>query len=148
MEDEDMTLDIKNFLLSITLFSLVITVLMGATVNLVLEYQNMGYTVDIDTSQAAVFDQAAAINNQTTKMQALVSSSPSNLLSVVSSFLYGAWSALLTTFDSLSLSTSLVLAAGSVLGVPQVIISFIIIGITLSLLFAVIYLLFAGGGQQ
>lgn len=143
-----MTLDIKNFLLSITLFSLVITVLMGATVNLVLEYQNMGYTVDIDTSQAAVFDQAAAINNQTTKMQALVSSSPSNLLSVVSSFLYGAWSALLTTFDSLSLSTSLVLAAGSVLGVPQVIISFIIIGITLSLLFAVIYLLFAGGGQQ
>jgi len=143
-----MTLDIKNFLLSITLFSLVITVLMGATANLVLEYQNMGYTMDIDTSQAAVFDQAAAINNQTTKMQALVSSSPSNLLSVVSSFLYGAWSALLTTFDSLSLSTSLVLAAGSVLGVPQVIISFIIIGITLSLLFAVIYLLFAGGGQQ
>jgi len=142
-----MTLDIKNFLLSITLFSLVITVLMGATVNLVLEYQNMGYTMDIDTSQAAVFDQAAAINNQTTKMQALVSSSPSNLLSVVSSFLYGAWSALLTTFDSLSLSTSLVLAAGSVLGVPQVIISFIIIGITLSLLFAVIYLPFVGGGQ-
>jgi hypothetical protein len=139
---------IEVYLLSIVLFSLVVTVLFGATANLVLEYNNMGYAMNIDQSQSAVFDKAAAINNQTTRMQGLVSSSPSNLLSVVSSFLYGAWSALLTTFDSLSLASSLVLAASSVLGVPPVIASFIIVAITLSLLFSIIYLLFAGGAPQ
>jgi hypothetical protein len=136
---------IESIMIIILLFSLVVTVFMGVATDLAVQYTNMGTPIALDNSTSALFDQSQAINNQTQKLQTALSSSPNNAIEVINSFLYGAWSALLMTFDTLALATSQVIAAAAILGLPPAITGFVIVAISLTLIFTLIYIAFRVG---
>ncbi len=137
---------LENILISLMLFSVVVVVFMGVVGDLTLQYTSMGYPMSIDASQTKIFDQSEGINNQTLKMQELISKKPANALQAIDAFLYGGWSALLTTLDSLSMAGTIIGAAATTLNLPAPIVGFLIVVITLTILFTIIYVLFSVGG--
>lgn len=140
-----MAIRIESWLIGIALFSLVVTVLMGAVGNLSAEYANMGYPQNLDTSQTTIFDKSAEINELTEELQNQITATSSNPISIAYTFLYVGWSALLLTIKSLVFGSSLVMATATVLGLPPAIAAFIIVGITLSLIFTIVYIAFRVG---
>jgi hypothetical protein len=150
LEDENMNkkaaLDIPALFISIALFSLIITVFVGSVSHLATKYTDMGFSVTVDESMSKIFDKTEALNNQTEELTGLVGKTPTNLWTATTSFLYGAWSALIKSFGSISIATEVISIVADTLGVPPIVGSFIIFGLTISFIFAIIYIVFRVGG--
>ena len=139
---------VETILICVLLFSAVLQIFMGSAVYLSAKYSDMGYSRSIDTSQTDMFDKAEEINNQTTKMQQMLTSSHSNLFSTVNAFLYSGWSALLNTISLIPIVSTMILGIANILNVPPVIVSFLIGSLTLTIIFTLIYIAFRVGSYD
>lgn len=139
-------MDIKDFLIGIGLFSVVVVVILAATVDMADNYKDAGITIAINDNSSAVFDKANDINQQAEKMQQTLTQTPAGPVSAINAFIYAAWSTMISTFDSLSLATSLVTEVGALFILPPAITLFIVSSLVITLVVTIAYLVFRMGG--
>ena len=139
-------MDIKDFLIGIGLFSVVAVVILAAVVDMSENYADAGIEVVVDENASAVFDKASAINQQAENMQQTLTETPAGPVSAINAFIYGAWSTMISTFDSLSLATALVTEVGALFSLPPAITLFIVSSLVITLVVTIAYLVFRMGG--
>lgn len=134
---------LESFLIGIGLFSVIAVIFMAATTELATNYvENNGASIQIDNNQTNAFNKAAKINNISQTMQSKLVNNPTG--SGITSFLSGAYSAVITTFDSLSLSAELATETVGLFGLPPALAAFIISAVVIMIVMMLVYLIFAG----
>ena len=131
---------VENYLIAIGLFSLIAVLMLAMTSEMAANYGDMGIPISIDDNQSAAFNKAAEINNLSNEMQDTLSNTPAG--SGFNAFIYGAFSTVITTFKSLSLSAQLVTSTITLFGLPGPISTFIVSAIVIMLVMTLVYLVF------
>ena len=136
---------IEDFLIGIGLFSVVAVILLAATVNMASNFQDMGITVAINDNSSAAFNKAAQINNISQEMQSKLIDNPTG--TGITSFVTGAYAAVITSFKALTISADLTTDVVSLFGLPPELSMFLISAVIISIVMMLVYLIFAGSSN-
>jgi hypothetical protein len=136
---------IDEFLVAIGLFSLVVTIMLATAVDISQNYADEGINIAIDENASAAFSQASEINSLAQEMQSKLTSTPPGAANAFNAFIYGAWSALVLSFKSLTMIVTLITNVGALFGLPPMITLFITSSIIITLVVILAYLVFRLG---
>ena len=138
---------IEDFLIGIGLFSMLVVVMLAATVDISDQYKDLGINVPIDDNASGVFNKAAAINDQAQDMQTLLTTTPQTGLGAVSAFLSASWAALLSTLNGMGLVTSLITEISILLSIPAQITAFLISAVVITLVLTIAVMVLSGSSS-
>ena len=136
---------IEDILIGIGLFSMIVVVFLAFTANIASNYANAGIDIPIDENASGIYSQASQINDLSMQMQDKLVNTQSGNSNVVTAFIYGAWSTLVLSFNSLAMSVTLITNIAALFSLPPALVMFLVSSIIILLVVTIAYMVFSMG---